>query len=72
MSEEPDRITRRFLTPPVHQVHAHLRERMEAMGMTCAWTRRAIFAGSVATCRRKQQAAGDGLAHRHRSGRGRL
>jgi allantoate deiminase len=34
MSEEPDRITRRFLTPPVHQVHAHLRARMEAMGMT--------------------------------------
>ena len=34
MSEEPGRITRRFLTPPVHDVHAHLRSRMEAMGMT--------------------------------------
>ena len=33
MSEEPDRITRLFLTPPVHHVHAHLRNRMEAMGM---------------------------------------
>jgi allantoate deiminase len=33
MSEEPDRITRRFLTPPVREVHAHLRRRMEAMGM---------------------------------------
>ena len=34
MSEEPGRITRRFLTPPVRQVHAHLRERMEKLGMT--------------------------------------
>ncbi|MGA2726823.1 MAG: allantoate amidohydrolase [Terracidiphilus sp.] len=34
MSEEPGRITRRFLTPPAHDVHAHLRARMEAMGMT--------------------------------------
>ena len=34
MSEEPGRITRRFLTPPVHDVHAHLRARMEALGMT--------------------------------------
>ena len=34
MSEEPGRITRRFLTPPVHDVHARLRQRMEAMGMT--------------------------------------
>lgn len=33
-SEEPGRITRRFLTPPVHDVHAHLRGRMEALGMT--------------------------------------
>ena len=30
MSEEPGRITRRFLTPPVHDVHALLRSRMEA------------------------------------------
>jgi allantoate deiminase len=33
MTEQPGRITRRFLTPPVHQVHAHLRARMEALGM---------------------------------------
>jgi len=34
MSEEPGRTTRRFLTPPVPQVHAHLRGRMEALGMS--------------------------------------
>ncbi len=34
MSEEPGHITRRFLTPPVHAVHAHLRARMEALCMT--------------------------------------
>jgi allantoate deiminase len=34
MSEEPGRITRRFLTPPMHLVHAHLRARMEALGMS--------------------------------------
>jgi allantoate deiminase len=34
MSEEPGRITRRFLTPPIHDVHARLRARMEALGMT--------------------------------------
>ena len=33
MTEEPGRITRRFLTPPMHAVHAHLRARMEALGM---------------------------------------
>lgn len=33
MTEEPGRITRRFLTPPTHEVHAHLRARMEGMGM---------------------------------------
>jgi len=33
-TEEPGRITRRFLTPPVHEVHAHLRERMEALEMS--------------------------------------
>jgi allantoate deiminase len=32
-SDEPGRITRRFLTPPMRQVHAHLRARMEALGM---------------------------------------
>ncbi|MGC1464040.1 MAG: allantoate amidohydrolase [Terracidiphilus sp.] len=33
MSEDTNRITRRFLTPPVHEVHTHLRDRMESMGM---------------------------------------
>ncbi len=34
MSEEAGRITRRFLTAPMHAVHAHLRARMEALGMS--------------------------------------
>lgn len=34
MSEEAGRTTRRFLTPPVHEVHRHLRMRMERIGMT--------------------------------------
>ena len=34
MSEEPGRITRRFLTPPVREVHKFLRSRMESLGMT--------------------------------------
>lgn len=33
MTEEPGRITRRFLTAPVHEVHAHLRRRMVALAM---------------------------------------
>jgi allantoate deiminase len=33
MSEEPGRTTRRFLMPPVHDVHALLRGRMDALGM---------------------------------------
>jgi allantoate deiminase len=33
-TEEPGVITRRFLTPPVAQVHDHLRKRMIALGMT--------------------------------------
>ena len=33
MSEEHGRITRRFLTAPVHDVHAHLRLRMAALDM---------------------------------------
>jgi allantoate deiminase len=33
MTEEPGRITRRFLTAPVKAVHAHLRARMNAIGM---------------------------------------
>ena len=34
MTEEPGRITRRFLTPPMKAVHAHLRARMESLGMS--------------------------------------
>jgi allantoate deiminase len=34
MTEEPGRITRRFLTPPTHDVHRHLRVRMESLGMS--------------------------------------
>jgi len=33
MTEETGRITRRFLTEPMRAVHAHLRVRMEALGM---------------------------------------
>ncbi len=33
MSEEPGRTTRRFLTPPVRDVHAHLSNRMQSLGM---------------------------------------
>ena len=33
MTEEPGRTTRRFLTAPVAQVHAHLRQRMEDLSM---------------------------------------
>ncbi len=34
MTEKPESITRRFLTPPACDVHAHLRARMEALNMT--------------------------------------
>lgn len=34
MSEEPGRTTRRFLTPPVKEVHELLRTRMQPLGMT--------------------------------------
>ena len=33
MSEEPGPITQRFLTPPVHDLHELLRNRMESLGM---------------------------------------
>src|SRR5947208_984361 len=33
MTEEPGRTTRRFLTPPIHDVHAHLRRRMVSLSM---------------------------------------
>jgi allantoate deiminase len=32
-SEEPGRITRRFLSPPMHQVHAQLSQWMQRLGM---------------------------------------
>ena len=34
MSEVAERTQRRFLTPPMHGVHAHLRGRMDALGMS--------------------------------------
>jgi allantoate deiminase len=34
MTEEPGRITRTFLSAPMHEAHRHLRTRMEALGMT--------------------------------------
>ena len=33
-TEQPGRTTRRFLTPPVADLHTHLRQRMTALGMT--------------------------------------
>lgn len=33
MTEEPGRITRRYLMPPMHAVHSHLRKRMESLEM---------------------------------------
>jgi allantoate deiminase len=33
MSEEPGRTTRRFLSPPMRDVHAHLRSRFDSLGM---------------------------------------
>ncbi|HTW80555.1 MAG TPA: allantoate amidohydrolase [Terracidiphilus sp.] len=33
-TEEPGRITRRFLSPPMHEVHKYLRERMTGLGMS--------------------------------------
>ncbi|HUB28385.1 MAG TPA: allantoate amidohydrolase [Terracidiphilus sp.] len=33
LTEEPGRTTRRFLSPPTHNVHARLQRRMEALGM---------------------------------------
>ena len=34
LSEEPDRVTRRFATPPMHQVHELLKGWLLAAGMT--------------------------------------
>jgi allantoate deiminase len=55
-TEKPGRITRRFLTPPVHDVHAHLRRRMEALGMNvrvdAAGNIRGLWQPDQATSRR--------------------
>jgi allantoate deiminase len=56
MTEEPGRITRRFLTPPMHAVHAHLRQRMVDLGMTvqvdAAGNLRGLWQPAGATSRR--------------------
>jgi len=56
MTEEPGRITRRFLTPPMHSVHARLRGRMEALGMAVhvdgAGNLRGLWQPAVAGARR--------------------
>ncbi len=57
MTEEPGRITRRFLTPPVHDVHAYLRVRMEALGMTV----RTDAAGNLRGLWQPQSASGKRL-----------
>jgi allantoate deiminase len=59
-TEEPGlplRTTRRFLTPPVHDVHRHLRARMEALGMTT----RVDAAGNLRGVWRPDDAAGKRL-----------
>ena len=63
MSEEPDRITRRFLTPPVREVHALLRGRMEAMGMTVRADAAGNLRGLWQPPDAARQAAGSRLAH---------
>jgi allantoate deiminase len=56
ITEEPGRITRRFLTPPVRKVHAHLRTRMEALGMSthvdASGNLRGLWSGSSASRKR--------------------
>src|ERR1035441_4842008 len=48
-SEEPGVTTRRFLTPPMHEVHARLRTSMERAGMSAridaAGNLRGLYAG---------------------------
>lgn len=56
MTEEPGRITRRFLTPPVREVHACLGTRMNELGML-VWTDaagnlRGLWQAEVASGRR--------------------
>jgi allantoate deiminase len=56
MSEEHGRITRRFLTPPTHDVHKHLRARMESLGMSvhvdAAGNLHGLWRPASAGCRR--------------------
>jgi allantoate deiminase len=56
MSEEPGRTTRRFLTPPVAAVHAWLRHRMIALGMSvsvdAAGNLRGLWSPTPTTARR--------------------
>ena len=65
MSEEPGRITRRFLTPPVHDVHALLRSRMESLGMTVHVDAAGNLRGLWKPPERAGQAPGHRLAYRH-------
>src|SRR5580658_2003717 len=52
-SEAPDVTTRRFLTPPMHEVHSQLRVRMEQAGMSvtidAAGNLRGLYAGASET-----------------------
>ncbi len=63
MSEEPGRITRRFLTPPMHDVHARLRDRMNALGMSVEVDACGQFARAVATFWSWRQATHSWFAH---------
>jgi allantoate deiminase len=56
MTEEPGRITRRFLTPPVRDVHDYLRARMQDLGMLvhvdAAGNLRGLWRPQVASAKR--------------------
>src|SRR5271157_3934673 len=45
-TEEPGFTTRTFLSPPMHEVHAHVRQWMEAVGMSV----RIDAAGNIRGC----------------------
>ncbi len=72
MSEEPGRITRRFLTPPMHDVHAHLRARMEALGMTVEVDAAGNLRGLWQPSDPSSQTPDSRFAHRHRARRRRI
>ncbi len=67
MSEEPGRVTRRFLTPPVRDVHAFLRSRMESIGMTVRTDAAGNLRGLWEPQAARGQAPGTRLAYRHRA-----